>query len=394
MTAAAAHETGRDRWLILVVLCLARTSMGFQFQSIASVSADLVREMGFSYAEIGTLIGLYMLPGVVVALPGGALAARYGDKSLAVVGLALMAAGDALVATVPTPETLFAGRAISGAGAVVFNVVAMKMVADWFAGREIVTAMALMASTWPLGIALGLVGNGVVAAAAGWPSVMAVTAGFSAVGLILVARRYRSPATPADAAPTGFRLSRREFALVSLAGIMWAFLNIGLAIYFSFVPGLLAGGGVDAGEAARTVSLGMWAGLVAVPVGGYLAERLGRPNAAIAVFGLAAAAAMFLLPYGAAPVALCLLVGIGIGPPAGAILALPAEVLRAEARAAGLGVFFTWYYAGMAAGPVIAGLGHDITGSAATPVLIGGAFFVFGTLVLGLFRALQSRPVK
>ena len=44
----------------------------------------------------------------------------------------------------------------------------------------------------------------------------------------------------------------------------------------------------------------------------------------------------------------------GIGPPAGVIMAFPAEVLRPENRAAGLGVFFTWYYAGMAAGPPIA----------------------------------------
>ncbi len=396
MTTAAAHESGRDRWLILGVLCVARTSMGFQFQSIASVSGDLVREMGFSYAEIGTLIGLYMLPGVVVALPGGALAARYGDKSLAVFGLALMAVGDALIAAVATPETLFAGRIISGAGGVVFNVVVTKMVADWFAGREIVTAMALTATTWPLGVALGLVGHGVLAGAAGWPSVMAATAGFSAVALILVASRYRVPGAAASpvAATTRFRLPVREFALVSLAGLMWTFLNAGLSIYFSFGPDLLVDRGTDANDAARTVSLGLWVSLLAIPLGGYLTERLGRPNAAIVIFGVAAAAAMFLMPFWAATVALCLLVGIGIGPPAGVIMALPAEVLRPESRAAGFGVFFTWYYAGMAVGPVIAGLGRDVTASAATPILIGGGFFASGVLVLGLFRALQSRPAK
>ena len=50
-----------------------------------------------------------------------------------------------------TPWALFTGRVISGVGAVLFNVVLTKMVADWFAGREIVTAMALTAATWPLG---------------------------------------------------------------------------------------------------------------------------------------------------------------------------------------------------------------------------------------------------
>lgn len=396
MTTATVDESGRDRWLILGVLCLARTTMGFQFQSIASVSGDLVRDMGFSYTEIGTLIGRYMLPGVVVALPGGALAARYSDKSLAVLGLALMVAGDAQAAVVATPESLFTGRALSGVGGVIFNLVVTKMVADWFAGRKIITAMALMSSTWPLGIGLGLVGHGVLAQAVGWPSVMATTAGFCAIALILVASRYRAPITRSSsvAANTPFGLSGREFTLVSLAALMWTFLNVGLTNYFSFAPDLLVERGSDANDAAHTVSLGLWISLVSIPVGGYLTERLGRPNAAIVVFGLTSATAMFLMPYWAATVALCLLIGIGIGPPAGVIMAFPAEVLRPENRAAGLGVFFTWYYAGMAVGPAIAGLGRDLTASAATPVLIGGAFFAAGALILGPFRALQSRPVK
>ena len=388
--------TPGNRWLILAVLCFARTSMGYQFQSIASISADLVREMGLSYAEIGTLIGLYMLPGVIVALPGGALASRFGDKSLAVVGLALMVLGDGMIAVVATPEALFSGRVVAGVGAVVFNVVVTKMVSDWFAGREIITAMALTASTWPLGVALGLVGQGLLAEAVGWPWVMASTAGLSAIALVPMAAFYRAPTGIASSggATMRFGLTLREFALVSLAGVMWTVLNIGLAIYFSFGPGLLAANGIESGAAARTISLGLWISLVVIPIGGYLTERLGRANAAIAIFGIASAAAMMLMPYGVATVALCLLVGVGIGPPAGAIMALPAEVLRPEARAAGIGVFFTWYYAGMAVGPVIAGLGRDVTGSAATPVVIGGAFFASGVVVLGLFRWLQSRPEK
>ena len=51
-----------NRWTILGVLSIARIAMGFQFQSIASVSQSLVDDMGISYGQIGTLIGLYMLP--------------------------------------------------------------------------------------------------------------------------------------------------------------------------------------------------------------------------------------------------------------------------------------------------------------------------------------------
>jgi len=36
-----------------------------------------------------------------------------------------------------------AGRLVAGAGVVLLNVQMTKMVADWFAGREIATAMAI-----------------------------------------------------------------------------------------------------------------------------------------------------------------------------------------------------------------------------------------------------------
>ena len=39
------------------------------------------------------------------------------------------------------------GRLVSGAGGVIFNVQMTKMVADWFAGQEIATAMAIFLLT-------------------------------------------------------------------------------------------------------------------------------------------------------------------------------------------------------------------------------------------------------
>ena len=49
--------------------------MAFQFQSIAALSPFLQQGAGLGLAEIGLLIGLYLAPGVLVAVPGGAMAA-------------------------------------------------------------------------------------------------------------------------------------------------------------------------------------------------------------------------------------------------------------------------------------------------------------------------------
>jgi len=107
-----------ERWLVLAVLTLARTAMGFQFQSVAAVSPFLVDQFELSYAALGMLVGLYLLPGVAVALPGGMLAQRFGDKSVVCFGLAAMGIGGGLMAAAESPAALMVGRILSGAGAV------------------------------------------------------------------------------------------------------------------------------------------------------------------------------------------------------------------------------------------------------------------------------------
>ena len=58
---------------------------------------------------LGLLIGLYMLPGIVIALPGGMLGQRFGAKRVVLVGLALMTIGGALMG-----DTLVVGLAEMG----------------------------------------------------------------------------------------------------------------------------------------------------------------------------------------------------------------------------------------------------------------------------------------
>ena len=141
---------------MLAVLFLARTAMSFQFQSVGSLSPFLVPDLGLDYAALGTLIGLYMLPGLVIALPGGVLGRRFGETRMCLLGLALITLGGLLMGLAETYALATIGRVIAGVGGVIINVLLTKMVADWFAGPEMMTAMALFVNSWPVGIGLGL----------------------------------------------------------------------------------------------------------------------------------------------------------------------------------------------------------------------------------------------
>jgi predicted MFS family arabinose efflux permease len=359
--------------------------MGFQFQAVASVSSFLVEDLAIDYARLGTLIGLYHLPGIALAFPGGLLGKRFGDKRVVAAGLGLMAFGGLLMGVSDSYALAAPARLLSGVGAVLLSVLLTKMVADWFAGREIVTAMAVLMSSWPLGISLALVSLGPLAAASSWQLVMHLTAVACLVALFLVVALYRPPSVVGNDQATGpaeVNLSRHEVRLVLLASLVWTLFNVGFLILPSFAPEFLTSMGYTMTEAGS------------IQLGGYLAERLGQPNLTMVACFFGIGLAICLLPCGSHPLASLLALGLLFGPPVGIIMALPAKVLRPENRAPGMGVFYTCTYAGMAALPPLAGLSRDLTGSPAAPLLFGGTLLFIAIIILGLFRTFQRRSTN
>jgi predicted MFS family arabinose efflux permease len=384
-----------NRWFMLAVLFLARAAMGFQFQTVGSIAPMLVESLGVDYARLGTLIGLYLLPGIFIALPGGMLGDRFGAKPVAVVGLGLMAAGGLLMAVSPSFLLLTVGRLVGGTGAVLMNVVLTKMVSDWFADREIRTAMAILVASWPLGIALGLVICAPLAQALGWQAVMLAGVVMCLLKLALVAICYRDPpGTPAHASGAlALDLSAREWRLVLLAGFVWGVYNVGYIVLISFLPGLLTAQGYTLNVANSTVSLLGWALIGMVPAGGYLADRSGRSDLVMMAGFILTALATVLLTVPSLTLAAFIVILIAGGLPAGAIMALPAGALRPQNRAAGMGIYFTCYYALMSALPALAGLSRDMTGSEASPLLFAAAMLVLGVVGVAAFRLAARRPV-
>ena len=270
----------RDRWPILAILFVARMAMAVQFQTVGSTAPFLHESFAIDFTQVGTLIGLYMLPGIFIALPGGVLGQRFGSKRMVLLGLLMMAAGGALMGVASSFAVLAAGRLISGVGAVLINVLLTKMVVDWFGGREIVTAMAIFIASWPLGLALGLMLYTPLAQAFSWGTVMQAAALFSLLSAVLVALRYRDPPGLAETPRAELRLNlgAREWLAVSCAGFVWMIYNVGYIALISFLPGFFGGHGLSPAQAASVVSFLGWTLIPSVPLAGYLAERLGRPN--------------------------------------------------------------------------------------------------------------------
>jgi len=380
-----------NRWVALAVLTFARTAIGFQFQSVGAVSPLLMERLHIANAELGWLIGLFSLPGVFLALPGGLLGGRFGDRRVVLAGLGLMTAGSALMGAADGFAAAVVGRFLSAVGAILLNVLLTKMVADWFAGREIIWAMTVLINAWPIGIGLALFTLPVIANAWGLPAVFHVAAGAAAVGAAGIALLYKpAPRAATHAKSIGLTgLSPRETGLVSVASVPWMLYNVGYAVMLGFVPSLLVRGGLSVEQAGVLLGLSTLLIIGSVLLGGAAAQWLARPDVVVVLGILAFTGGLVVLPY-APPWPTLIAVGLLAGLPAGTLVAAPTAVLRPENRGAGMGLFYTGYYAGMALLPPVAGWLQDVLGRsaalyfAAAAVLAALPFYV-------AFRAMSSK---
>lgn len=380
------------RWLILAVLFFARMTMAFQFQSVAAVSPIIISDFGVNLGDIGLLIGLYLAPGVIVAIPGGAIAMRFGEKRVVAIGMLMMLIGSVMTVISPAWDVAVAGRLLAGAGGVILNIVMTKMVVDWFAGREIATAMAVFINSWPVGIAIALLVLPAAAISGGLATAWLITTIVILCGLLLFLLFY-TPPKGQQAANTGIKVTKLPVYPLLLAGLVWALYNTALAMVFSFGPALLSEMGWSLERAGSVISTFMIVFSLAVPLGGILADRTGRGDLVILISLIAFVVLMPLVslssPLGAT--ALFVVVGILFALGAGPIMSLPSEILSAEARTFGMGVFFTIYYGVMMVAPKIAGMLADWSGQANWAILFGSGMSAICIASLVLFRLSVAR---
>lgn len=390
-------DTSTNRWMILAVLFMARFALGFHFQSIGSVAPMLIDRFALDYAQVGLLIGLIMVPGIVLALPASSITHRMGDRRVVMLGLALMIVGGVLTSLAQTQWELMLGRLVGGGGAALLIVLMTKMVIDWFGGKDLYIAMGIFTVGLPVGIASGQLVQGAIAEASNWKVPVVVATLVCLISFILVDRIYRSPGSMSNKEQTDApRLTRKELLLINAAGAIWMLFNGAYFVMLSFGPTMLIDGGHSMAAAGIIVSSTSWAFIIGLPLGGVIAARSRTPDTIITI-GLSCAAVLgALLPYGgASPIIGFSAYGLALGVSAPVVASLPSRILRKEVRARGLGYYFTWFFVGVSLLPAVGGYLRDATGSANSSVQLSAALSLACLFLIGIFRITQSRmPVS
>jgi cyanate permease len=380
------------RWRVLALLFLVRTTMAFQFQAVGALSPAFQDAFAVDIADIGVLVGLYFTPGLFLAVPGGALGRRFGDKQVVLTGLALMMAGGVLMAASDLWTGQLMGRLLAGLGGVLLNVLMTKMVADWFVGKEISFSMAVFVNSWPVGIAAALIVLPLAAEVGGLASALTLVAVLTVVGFVALAMFYRAPAEAGDGkiVPDD-RVRGVLFGAVLAAGAIWGLYNAALAIVFSFGPELFVTRGMGLAEAGSVTSIVLWLLAIVGSFAGFLIDWTGRRSLILVAGNLGFAAFVFVASWTDHVLLNVIAMGVFSGVAVGAMMSLPALVLSPGARAVGMGIFFTVFYLCATVGPMVAGWMAGLSGDIATTFQFAVALLIASVLVLPVYHRLAAR---
>ncbi len=401
-TGGQQHLLPSNRWVVLVILFLARRCIGFQFIAVAAQMPQLRAELHFDYSQIGILLGVFMIAGAFLSLPSAMIANRLGDRRTIQIGLIALIAGGTILGSGESFHGALIGRIVGGFGAVFITGPAAKILTDWFVGKEMATAMSVLGVAWPVGIAAGMSLLPFVEVWLDWRVAVYITAAIPALAMLLVwilpAQSERSEpnaesatANPA-ARPPLWSIRPREFWIILAGGAAWPLMSTGgYVVFSSYAPIMLVDRGIPHTTAALIISLLSWMLIAIVPLGGYLADRMGDRNDLLFWGGcLAAATAIALVPV-MGPVELWVVLSAILGLTVGMVMALPGEVLSPRSRATGLGLYYTIYYIGTGVLPALAGWIQDATNSTALVIWFSASCLALAPFSLLALRILQNR---
>jgi MFS family permease len=362
-------------------------AFALNLQMIPPLLPILVSEIGLTHTQAGVLMGLFTLPGIFLAIPGGRVSDIIGPRSVALWSLTLLSVGGFLMLPLH-PWFLFTGRLCSGIGGAVLVVVAPQIIARSFQGRELGLAMGIFNTAVPLGTIMAFNLLGYLAGRFGIPVVIMATASFSLVSMTAFFLTYADPQqNSADTRAPGPEKLRGLGGRIWLISLVWVLFNISILAYFTYGIDYFISGGMIASAARFLSSLPMILSIFLTPLAGLAMHRYGL-RWSLPLIGCAissAAILLILVPDQTMVVVWSILLGIGISMVPPAVFTIAGEVVPPFRVGTGFGVLTTVFNLGVFFGIPLIGHVRDLTSTYRSS-------FILMSIIMGM-GAVMAAPL-
>jgi MFS family permease len=244
---------------------------------------DAAERFGISPAALSAFVFLQVAVYIAAQLPGGLLVDRWGSRTVLVLGGALLAAGQLLLAFAPTLPYVVLARVVVGAGDAVMFVAVLGLIPHWFAARRVPVITQLTGILGQIGQILSAVPFLALLHTRGWTTAFAAAAAASALAaalsLAVVRNGPRGTWTPSpsfSAREIGGQMLavwRRPGTRLGFFGHMGTQFSMMVFSLLWGVPYLVSAQGLSTSEAGALVTLFVVCAILIGPVIGVLTAR-------------------------------------------------------------------------------------------------------------------------
>jgi predicted MFS family arabinose efflux permease len=288
-------------WLPFAVTLVAMFTLQLSNLGFSPLLPAMQQDLGMSYPQLGLFTGIYGLLAMLLSVPAGLSARRFGERPVLALGLIGVAAGSVLLGTAHDFSTAIAFRAATIFGyrfAFVSVLIAVALTAPpSMRGRT----MGALGATSAMASVIGAPVGGSLVDSFGWRTANLGYAGMALFGAAMFWLFYRpvvdtgaatTTATPASGAA---RRSAFRLPFVWLLALVVGIGGFGQFTITHFVPSVAESVfGLDAAAAGIIISTGYLAAIVVNLLVGMLADRFNKLAVLAAMFVLIACASASL----------------------------------------------------------------------------------------------------
>jgi MFS family permease len=391
----------------LLMVCVATGIIMLGQGAIVPVLPLYAEDFEVSATMVGATISVFGLARVLLNLPAGILSDRVGRQVMLVGGAAITSIGYFLSALAGDIWQLLTFRFVAGAGSALFMTSAMTLVTDISTTENRGRMLSYYQGSLLLGVSIGPALGGLVAELFGLRAPFIVVGMLAAVCVLWALRERPAPVTHVTSVPEAVDEQRQPVpiaALLTNLGFTLASL-VTFAIFFTRTGSrqsvlALFGNeslGLTAGALGAIFAMMALLNLAAIGPSGVWSDRYGR-KAVIVPSALVASAGLVLFAFTdsiAVFIIAAIVTGIGTGLGGSAPAAYAADVVPAEARGVGMGLYRTYGDVGFVLGPVLLGWIIDATDSFSWALMFNAVLMAGAAIAFGLFaRETVGRKVS